>query len=319
LRRRITAVKEGPVFTAARAAAALVALGALAAVPATASAAHRHNLKLYKVERQISISSNDASATASCDSGDYALDGMWRVDNVDGAPPTSVGVAESHGDAADPATYHFRFTKSVPGQAQLKVFITCFGGKTTDGSHSWSISPQRTASFSAGPGIGYGWQPAACAPGEIAVAPGFAFTSGSGRVVGSRAPLSNEFDPLRNWSFAFVLDGPSSWTTSLRCLSLTSSVAHGHSHKIQVTTVNDPGPSQTVNPGETTELRVNCNDYSKGMVAGIDTTGPFALQDWFLGMDPRIKQRAFKFFNSGVTPMQVWVGLTCFNDRTTKA
>jgi hypothetical protein len=36
-------------------------------------------------------------------------------------------------------------------------------------------------------------------------------------------------------------------------------------------------------------------------------------------MDPRIKQRALRFFNSGATPMQVWAGLTCFNDRTTKA
>jgi hypothetical protein len=55
------------------------------------------------------------------------------------------------------------------------------------------------------------------------------------------------------------------------------------------------------------------------MVAGIDTDGPSAPYDWFLGMDPRIKQRAFKFFNSGPNPIQVTVNLTCFNDRTTKA
>jgi hypothetical protein len=307
-------------FTAVRATVALVALGALAVVPATASAAHRHNLKLYKVERQVSMSTNDAFADAACDPGDYALDGMWRVDSVDGAPLTSVGVAEIRGDAADPATYRFHFTKSVPGQAQLKVFVTCMGGKTTDGKHDWTISPQRTASFGpAGPGVGYGWQPTACASGQIAVAPGFVFTSGSGHAVGSRAPLSNEFDPLRNWSFAFLLDGPSTWTTSLRCLSLTSTVNGGHSHKIQVTTVNDPGTWDTIGPGETTELRVNCGEHAKGMVGGIDTSGAYVAQDWFLGMDPRIKQRAFKFFNSGATPMQVWAGLTCFNDRTTKA
>jgi len=307
------------VFSAVRATTVLVALAALAIVPAGASAAHRHNLKLYKVEQQVSMSTNDAYAEVSCDPGDDALDGMWRVDSVDGAPLTSVGVAEMRGDAADPATYRFHFTKSVAGQAQLKVFATCLGGKTTDGKHSWTLSAQQTASFGAGPGVGYGWQPAACAPGSIAVAPGFVFTSGSGRVVGSRSPLNNEFDPLRNWSFAFLLDSPSTWTTSLRCLSLTSSVNAGHSHKIQVTTINNPGSPSTVNAGETTELRVNCGDHAKGMIGGIDTDGSYVHQDWFLGMDPRIKQRAYKFFNSGASPMQVWVGLTCFNDRTTKA
>jgi len=307
------------VFSAVRATIVLVALAALVIVPASASAAHRHSLKLYKAEQQVSMSTSDAFAQVSCDPGDYALDGMWRVDNVDGAPPTAVGVAEMRGDAADPATYRFHFTKSVPGQAQLKVFVTCMGGKTTDGKHNWILSAQHTANFSAGPGVGYGWQPAACAPGSIAVAPGFVFNSGSGRVVGSRAPLLNEFDPLRNWSFAFLLDSPSDWTTSLRCLSLTSTANAGHKHKIQVTTVNNPGSPTTVNPGETTELRLNCGEQAKGMIGGIDTEGAYVHQDWFLGMDPRIKQRAFKFFNSGAVSMQVWTGLTCFNDRTTKA
>jgi hypothetical protein len=247
---------------------------------------------------------------------------MWRVDNVDNAPPTSVGAVEMRGDAADPATYHFHFTKSVPGQAQLKVFLTCLGGQTTDGAHAWAISPQRTADFGpTGPGVGYGFQPGAnvCAPGQIAVSPGYVFTSGGGRVVGSRAPLSNESDPHRNWSFAFWLDAPSTWTTSMRCLSLTSSVSGGHSHTIQVSYAGESNPFDLVNPGETTELRVNCGDQAKGMVAGIDTTGPDAPFDWFLGMDPRIKQRAFRFLNTGPAPIHVWTGLTCFDDRTSKA
>lgn len=310
-------------LTAARATVVLVALAALAAIPATASAAaHRHNLKLYKVERQVSMSTPDAYADASCDSGDYALDAMSRVDSVDNNALTGIRVAEMRGDAADPATYHFHFTKSVPGQAQLKVFLTCLGGTTApDGhQHAWTISSQRTADFGpSGPGVGYGWQPSgqACAVGEIAVAPGFVFTSGSGRVVGSRAPLSSEFDPHRNWSFAFYLDAPSTWTTSMRCLSLTSTVASGHAHKIQVTYIENQ--HDTIAPGETKEVRVNCSDQSKGMIAGVDTDGASAPYDWFLGMDPRIKQRAFRFFNSGPAPIDVYTGLTCFNDRTTKA
>jgi len=302
----------------------VVAACALAAPAAAgASSATAHDLKLYKVERQVSLTAPDLLTDVACDSGDYALDGMWRVDAVDqGNSLTDVRVPEAYPDAVDKARYRFHFTKSFAGQAQIKVFVTCLGSKTAiDGhQHSFTLGNRVAAPFAGGPGVGAGFQPGAnaCPLGQIAVAPGYQFASGGGHIVGSRASLSSESTPGRNWAMAFWLDAPSTWTTYFRCLSLTSSTAAGHHHKIKASFVGDPQVYVNVNPGRA-ELRTNCGEREKALVGHFDTFPWFAEQDWFLGMDPRIKQRAFSFLNAGGGPMQVWTGVTCFNDRTTKA
>jgi hypothetical protein len=300
----------------------LFAAAALVAPSVAQAAKPAHDLRLYKAERQVSVTAADTLADVSCESGDYALDGMWRVDSVDGGPLSSVGVLEARSDAADAATYRFHFTKSVAGQAQLKVMVTCLGATTaqSDHQHAFTLSARRDASFSGGPGVGAGFHPGAnaCASGQIAVSPGYTFSSGSGHVVGSRQSLPNESDPARNWAMAFWLDGASTWTTSFRCLTLKSSTTNGHWHKIQPSLIGFPQAPATVGAGEVTELQVHCGETAKGLVGAFDTFPWFAEQDWFLGMDPRIKTRAYKFFNSGASPMLVWTGLTCFKDRTSK-
>lgn len=298
---------------------------ALALLPAAASASSTtaHDLKLYKAERQVSLTSPDLLTDVACEPGDYAVDGMWRVDALDQPGSlTAIGVPEAYPDPVDKARYRFHVTKSAPGQAQLKVFVTCLGSKTAvDGhQHSFTLSDRRAAPFAGGPGIGAGFQPPAstCAPGQIAVSPGYQFSSGGGHIVGSRTSLPDEFDPARSWAMAFWLDAPSTWTTYFRCLTLTSSAAAGHTHKIKTRFVGHPQSFVNVGPGRT-EVRTDCGEREKALVGQFDTYPWFAQQDWFLGMDPRIKQRAFSFLNAGGGAMQVWTGVTCFNDRTTKA
>lgn len=304
----------------------LTAASVLLGLPAAASAAGgpAHDLKLYKVEQQVSVQAAGVLADVSCEAGDHALDGMWRVDSVDGASPTAIAVPEAFPDPADAATYRFRFTKAVPGQTQLKVFVTCLGGSTAPGGpghgHGFTVSPVRTASFAGGPGVGAGFQPApnACATGQLAVSPGYAFSTGGGHVVGSRPSLPNEADPLRNWAMAFWLDAPSTWTTSFRCLTLKSSTTNGHAHKAFAKLVGFPQVPAAIGPGETTELQTSCDEQAKALVGAFDTFPWFAEQDWFLGMDPRIKTRAYRFHNAGAAPMLVWTGAVCLKDRTSK-
>ena len=299
-----------------------IAAGLLASAGTAAAAGPAHDLELYKVEQQLSLTAPDTPASVSCDAGDFALDGMGRVDSVDGAAPASIGVSEARSDAADAATYRFRFSKPGAGQAQLKLFVTCLGAKTTPGGHqhAFTLSGVRVAPFAGGPGVGAGFQPGAnaCATGQLAVSPGYVFTGGSGHIVGSRPSLPNESDPGRNWAMAFWLDGASTWETSFRCLTLKSSTVDGHAHKISPSLVGFPQVPDTVHAGETRELQASCDEHAKALVGAYDTFPWFAEQLKFLGMDPRIKTRAYRFANTGATDMLVWVGAVCLRDKTTK-
>jgi hypothetical protein len=305
---------------------------ALPATVASASSSDRHHLQLYKAEQQVDLNAGETkSASVSCNPGDYATDGMWRVDHVDqpnaqipGADKTEkdIRVQDAHSTAVD--KYSFTFVNPSGAQrAQLKIFVTCLGKKTAPDTHQhqFTISPQRSQSFGpAGPGVGYGFHNPAdnCAPDEIAVAPGYTINSGSGRVVGSRTSLGGGEPPaLSNWSMAFVFDAPSTWTTTYRCLKLESNTVSGHTTSIVPRF--SPNPSMTFNsiaPGQTTEIQETCGEHEKGMVHAFDTDGPSAPYEYFLGMDPRIKTRAYRFQNAGPIPINVWTGVLCFNDRT---
>ena len=67
----------------------LTVAGALL-LPAIASASPTHFTKVYKIEKQLDLNGHQsAHEHLYCEAGDYAIDGMWRVDNVDQANPRS--------------------------------------------------------------------------------------------------------------------------------------------------------------------------------------------------------------------------------------
>ena len=176
----------------------------------------------------------------------------------------------------------------------------------------------------------------------IAVSPGWRWTQGYGDIYQSiyrnSTPLS-----FRDWVWGFwVHPGNFKIQVSHRCLWFTSLTAGTKPHRHQFVYEFDPGyntligggantliaadpdgnPNQ-VGPGGTltsVETRVrNCDSHAKGMVHSFDLDPLQAGQYlWFLGMDPRIKSRAYRIQNKDAAVRPAQLGLMCFEDRTNK-
>jgi hypothetical protein len=329
--------------------AAAFAIAALLALPGVASATH--NLKIYKAEEQVALESDQETYTAKCKTGDFALDGMWRIDHADqegidpnpSDPPApyeeairSTEVLESYSTARD--TYTFTFRKNVVGRVQLKLFVTCLGQKTAKSKghdHQLSLShPVENTSFPAGTFANDATvYPAAhghtCGTNQWAVSPGFRFTGMdagnfnevvAGRLIRSW-PASSA---LRSWEWSFKFDTPNELsppaaavTVSIRCLTWRyGSGTHKH-RLIQRFRPNHTGHTDNLSKRRIHELQRSCHDYYKGIV------GAFEILDhqkvWYQGMDPRIKKRAYRFLHThaGTTNNAVKTGLFCLYERTT--
>ncbi len=84
------------------------------------------------------------------------------------------------------------------------------------------------------------------------------------------------------------------------------------------------GQQELMNVLRTQERRLTCDDGAsgqnyqmyKGMVAGFSVTDPSHV--WYLGMDPRPKQRAFKYWWDGAGFNDVYHTLLCVRARTSK-
>src|SRR3954454_8051099 len=106
--------------------ASLLAITAFAlALPASAHAGGAHLLRLYKVEKHVDLE-GDAQYTVKCPNGDYATDGMWRVDQVDqdndlpGNIKEYVAVYAAYPDSSDKSEYHFKLENLAGGDSQVK-------------------------------------------------------------------------------------------------------------------------------------------------------------------------------------------------------
>ncbi|HEU5037029.1 MAG TPA: hypothetical protein VFT70_08485 [Nocardioides sp.] len=153
-------------FRIAAAIGALVApLALVAAVsaPADAGTKHKHDVYMYKVERNIRLvgvgsdnSADSGSQTLSCNAGDLVLDGMWSVKHVDQYNPpapdpddpddpdfpttTTLGgqynderdvwVQASYPEPSDLRSWQFVLQNKAYGDAQVKLFLTCIRGYT---------------------------------------------------------------------------------------------------------------------------------------------------------------------------------------------
>src|SRR5581483_5747390 len=122
---------------------AAAALAALAIAPGSALATGAHFLGMYKVEKHLDIQGEGGSYSISCnDPSDIAVDGMWRIDNVEQdndyyyAPlhntpfwydvNLAVEPVAAYSSAKD--TYTFKFLPQSGGDAQGKLFLTCLPG-----------------------------------------------------------------------------------------------------------------------------------------------------------------------------------------------
>jgi hypothetical protein len=301
------------------------------ALPAIASAGSTHFLKIYKVEKQVDLDGGEyAHEHTYCNAGDYAVDGMWRVDNVDQANPQigifgdlrDVTVTRSYSDlqqGSNGAKWHFELTNNADGRAQVKLFATCLGRKTAENSHRHKIKirPLKTTAWF--PGSDFSSPALGCIPGrEVAVGPGFKMLSGADAWLKSSYPGN----PLSSsWNWNFVVSAPSSMEVSVLCLSTKTYKKSGHAHKLNLNLKPGHWPlgAQTLKKKKVQEKKVACYDQSKAIV------GAFGIAPWyhgkihFLGMDPRVKARAFKFWNTDQwSNLPVYVAAICLDDRTGK-
>src|SRR3954452_8802336 len=126
------------------------------ALPRSAMAGQAHLVKLYKVEKHVDLQGQDSSYTVTCPNSDLALQGMWRVDDVEQGNDfcdldgpggtwgtTTAPAANDHADwdvlrsvrptevdATSDSTYRFEFTPLSGGDAQLHLWVTCLGHRS---------------------------------------------------------------------------------------------------------------------------------------------------------------------------------------------
>ncbi|MCB8957772.1 MAG: hypothetical protein H6529_15005 [Nocardioides sp.] len=328
--------------SAAAAALLLPFLAALAgAAPASASSPRPHVVAMYKVEKHVDLSGefpdNAIETTLSCSGGDYVLDGMWRVDHVDQAnPPETTGderdvyVNASYGDATDTSQWHYRITNYADGDAQLKLFLTCIRGQVEQAyNHAHGVVLSGQYFNVALPLVAGGQElnfPATCNAGEVAVAPGFSLADNDHKVRVYRSLARSAF---RSWRWAFYAVDPGvGLTTTMRCLQVKTTPGGNGPHAHNLMWAGRPWGDQLVGQWldvvGAQERRIACDDGADGryyqdykaMVASFYLGDP--THEWFLGMDPRPKQRAYKFWWDGGGDNAAYLNVLCIRTKTGK-
>lgn len=357
-----------------------IAMAALAAMAFGAPAAYAggaHVAGYYKVEKHIDIEGEEAEYTISCPNNDIAVDGMWRWDNVDQdndyvyatAPSTpqyskldvlnSVEPVAAYADASDASKWRFKFIPLSGGDVQGKLFLFCLPARPSPNqSHSVSWRPDtntssRTATAPAlAPGATYGNlftpDPGAprCSTGEIAIQPGFEWTTPDayGKPY-MRAPSSySNSSGWQSWDWGFFTpSGGAQVKLTWRCMSKLSdwsnqpASASGHHHKLVTLTKRGTTPNpDSLKATDDTTVQVICGEHYKlglaywhfGPAAQYDTypwnNADYWKKYWYLGMDPRPKARAFRILNvdtvahsTGYPGFDADLGGLCLKDKTT--
>lgn len=353
--------------------AALIAAVAAFAVPSAAQAGKSHHTSVYKVEDHVELEGEDGEYTLKCKSGDIAIDGMWRVDNVDQdndwadpdpalaafwAPVVDGGIGTSpdltirkavrpmaaYADAADVSKYHFAFTPLGGADVQIKLFLTCLPNPLTGfgHSHQWQFTEDPgqkndvvvTAHTPATDPFGNPNANGTCPAKTILIQPGFVTAFTNHHIVTSRPDYSTTWN-FRDWEWTVWDDSGAGGgaTFTWRCLDVKSSrhpgPLTGHTHKLvyNLKTTDWDNTGVPVKPQigkqQVSERQQHCSEHYKGMIGGWDVSDAWTnapvhhMWIYFLGMDPRIKSRAFSFLNLDAVAGNVSTYLACWKDRTT--
>lgn len=326
---------------------AVIAL-ALAALPASASAvtATKHHLDMYKAEKHLTLGEMDTqTVTLSCNGSDIAADGMWRVDEVgpynaqladpDETPwHLGTGVRVTQSESTSISTYTFKIENRTSENAQVKFWVTCIGEQTAADTHrhkldvytpTWHTFTNGAGSNEfyttqwPGDGSAYG-----CNPGDLFIAPSWRVNSGDAESFASYpGTVGSPGTDLSNWTFGFyVQPGAVDITVGGRCLKKSTLEVNGfpkkHLHKLYWNLKTTEDPSAPFNKGNGVwEHQISCAQDQKGLVGGYDVRNGgswFSHSQYWLGMDPRIKARAFKVYGGSGGNYYV----VCVNDRTSR-
>lgn len=336
--------------------AALAAVAA-AVLMAPGAALAAHDIKVYKMEENAVLEADIETVNIACkNASDKALDGMWRIDQVDQISdidedtPQAVNTLLTTGVEVKYAKlngaengYTFQFAKTALGRAQIKVFITCIEpnvdtAKNSSGTaHTHAIQWGTPGSASLPAAVADGLQTVAgsCGAGEVLVSPDFEFTSvGIGTPYMSYPTVTTpQATAIRQRTWGFNLTAGDAVTVTWKCLRRQLTTAAGENHKLVVKwrgqNTQTLTASTDINDGKYDEAQAYCgkagvgHDGSKALVSGwylgnstFLNAGDNVANVWYLGQDPRLKSRAFKVL-SDLAGQKVTTGVICFNDRTT--
>lgn len=333
-----------------RRSALLVALGAVFVVPGPGTALAGHDLGISKVEKQVDLTARTTTVELRCYPGDYAMDGMWRIDAVDQdardlfvtAIGRAVDVQAAYpivGTTANPGMhrdgYRFTFLKNATGRVQLKVFATCLQPKTVVNGHRHAITVDRKGPID-DPDGAYVTSPT-CGRGEFVAQPGFEVLNAN---PGAPDPFIGHVwasypSTTTTWSWALDLSQDATTTSHVNfywsCVDKQLLNAGGTRarlvYRLKTTTVGLPAQNVTTR-------RIQCPSLYKAIVAGFRFPGPIASgpgwdpnpafasfilpKQWWLGMDPQPRNRDFRFLNSDTATFNGTVlSSLCLNYRTT--
>jgi hypothetical protein len=267
-------------------------------IPASALAAH--DLGIYKVEKHFDLDSDDLSIDLSCKTGDYALDGMWRIDHADQddddlndtAIGRAVDVLEAWPSAID--TYTFHFVKNAIGRAQIKVFATCIRNDTHSASgHSHTLTYTQATGYarpagntvngatpwSNSPGFGQ-WSDSTICPSKTMVAgTGFRIlytpdaegdpTPYLGHLSASW-PTNANTTSVRGWEWAFDLSLDTAASVKFYASCLARLVPQGASTEKHKLIYRYQSSSATLAANKVSNPRHSCGAAYKAVVAGFD-------------------------------------------------
>lgn len=245
-----------------------------------------------------------------------------------------VWVLASYPDTSFGEQWNFRFDNRAYGDAQLKIFVTCIR-HSVEASQNHSHNVVVTPAFSAGvPTVNHPWNDRRmwdssgfwnCASDQYFVAPGFDFGFGYGAENRMLASYPTNGGLSWAWEFASNWANPNPNVTFYgKCISRKTSV-NGHQHGIAMKHL--PGVNfnnwfeSYIPQGDPREVQYSCDQdhplyHGYKAMVGWYWMGSHWEHNWFLGMEPRPKTRAFSFWNWDASNAQVRYGALCINSRT---
>ncbi|MDO9410591.1 hypothetical protein, partial [Patulibacter sp.] len=264
-----------------------------------------HQYDVVKKEETLNVPANSTgTVTAACEPGYVATDGSVLLKSTD-QDTGSFGdtrVVESRA-TANGAGWTGTARNTTTGQLQATVNVVCIRKTVEDTGHTHSLIVSDP--ITAVRGSGRQDVVLSCGPGRVAIAPGWTFVDGVGRVLSSRADGSG-------WRFVVDASDAAGVQLEVRCLSTTLTAANGHTHDL---VLDSTAKSIDVRPSRSTTDKITesltCTD-GKGIVAST-TYDPSAVA---LGNEPQPVSRVFSFYNPTNATQKADIGLLCLGTRT---
>lgn len=251
-----------------------------------------------------------------------------------------VWVQASYPDQGDFRTWRFKFENKAYGDAQLRLAVTCINGSTQHANgHNHNVNVSHLFGGSAAttewgaPGSGRFYVDsgdpgfARCTSGsQYFVAPGFDLGSTNYRMVGTH-PSTLNAGLSWEWQFAGPLPRPANINVYGRCIDrkVVSNVGHRHSIAMKhVPSVDVAFGMESFIPKTSypQEVQYQCDQspftslHNYKAMVGWFWMGTNWQHNWYIGMEPRPKLRAFTFWNPSPGDAQVKYGTLCINART---